>query len=115
MKNNRPFVPGFLKKFNDYLLLNKPDSWSAREHLVVYYGLLFMIVLAGICFLAPYDPRANSTIYVCGFFVGILSSIGFIVWLIYLLSSALIKKCCNKNGAFNSRLPTKGAILWLVW
>ncbi len=44
-------MPGFLKKVDQKLLLNKPDVWSTRTHLVLYYGILFILLLAGLCFL----------------------------------------------------------------
>jgi uncharacterized membrane protein len=92
MKVKRPLAPAFINQLDEYLLLHKPDTWSARAHLVVYYGLLFIAVLAGICFIAPNDPRAETIIYLWCVFTGILSLVAFIVWLIYLLRFNVFKR-----------------------
>src|ERR1700712_252087 len=92
MKNKRPLAPGFINRLDEYLLKNKPDTWSARTHLVVYYGLLFIVVLTILCFIVPDDPRKSSNVYVWGFLTGVLSFIGFIVWLIYLLRFNVFKR-----------------------
>lgn len=92
MKKQRPLVPGFLKRFDSWLLLNKPEIWSARTHLVFWYSLLFSIVLAIICFLAPQDFRRSSEVGTWTFFTGLLSFIGIIIWLIFLLRFNVFKK-----------------------
>jgi hypothetical protein len=92
MDMKRPLMPGFLKKAEQKLLLNRPGIWSARTHLVLYYGVLFMLVLAGICFLDPLDVREQSqTPYWIGY-VTIISVIALTVWLIYLLRFNVFKK-----------------------
>lgn len=92
MKIKRPLVPGFLKTAEQKLLLNKPGVWSTRTHLVVYYGVLFIIALAGLCFLDPTDLRDYSiTSYWVGYVI-IISIIALTVWLIYLLRFNLFKK-----------------------
>lgn len=85
-------MPGFLKRADQKLLLNKPGIWSTRTHLVVYYGILFLFVLTVLCFLEPNDPRDYSTMGAWIGFVSIVSGIGFIVWLIYLLRFNVFKK-----------------------
>jgi MFS family permease len=92
MKNKRTFVPRFINALDKYLLLNKPDTWSARTHLVLYYGLLFIMTLTLVCFLLPDDPRRETVVFVWSFLVGILSAIGFIIWLIYLLRFNVFKR-----------------------
>ena len=92
MKVKRPLAPAFINQLDEYLLLNKPDTWSARAHLVVYYGLLFIAVLTGLCFIAPNDPREETIVYLWCVFTGILSLVGFIVWLIYLLRFNVFKR-----------------------
>ncbi|HTE12772.1 MAG TPA: hypothetical protein VK645_17455 [Chitinophagaceae bacterium] len=92
MKNKRRFVPGFINKLDEYLLLNKPATWSARTHLVLYYGLVFSIALTAVCFLIPDDPRSRSNVYIWGFLVAVLAVIGFITWLIYLLRFNVFKR-----------------------
>lgn len=85
-------MPGFLKRAEQKLLLNKPGIWSTRAHLVLYYGILFLILLTILCFLEPNDPKAPSTTEIWTGFVSIISGIGFIVWLIYLLRFNVFKK-----------------------
>lgn len=85
-------MPGFLKRAEQKLLLNKPGIWSTRVHLVVYYGILFLFVLGVICFLEPNDPRAYSTTGAWTGFVSMIAGIGLIVWMIYLLRFNVFKK-----------------------
>jgi hypothetical protein len=92
MKTKRPLTPAFINKLDEYLLLNKPDTWSTRAHGVVYYGALFAVALAVIGFLVPNDPRNDSTIEIWTTLVSILSVIGLIVWLIYLLRFNVFKR-----------------------
>jgi hypothetical protein len=89
---NRPLVPNFLKKLDKYLLMNLPEIWSSRVHLVLYYGSIFCSVLAAICFLQSNDPRTNSTIEYWCIFVGLISFIGIVVYLIYLLRFNVFKR-----------------------
>ena len=60
MSINRPLMPGFLKKAEQKLLLNNPGIWSTRIHLVLYYGVLFLLFVTVLCFLEPRDVRASS-------------------------------------------------------
>ena len=92
MKNKRPVAPGFINALDEYLLLNKPDTWSARSHLVLYYVFLFSVLLTALCFLAPDDPRNSSPVFVWCLLTAILAGIGFIVWLIYLLRFNVFKR-----------------------
>jgi hypothetical protein len=92
MKIERPLVPGFLKRAEQKLLLNKPGIWSTRTHLVAYYGALFILALAGLCFLERNDVRDHSSnAYWVGFII-IIAIIAFTVWLIYLLRFNVFKK-----------------------
>jgi hypothetical protein len=92
MKIKRPIAPGFINKLDAHLLLNKPDTWSARAHLVVYYGILFAITLFVIGFIVPNEPRNRSNIETWVVLVSIISFISFIVWLIYLLRFNVFKR-----------------------
>lgn len=85
-------MPRFLKNAEQKLLLNKPGIWSTRTHLVLYYGVLFMLFQATLCFLEPTDVRDYSISEMWVGFVSIISAIGFIVWLIYLLRFNVFKK-----------------------
>jgi hypothetical protein len=92
MNIKRPLMPGFLKRAEQKLLLNKPGIWSTRAHLVVYYGVLFLLVLTTLCFLEPNDPRARSTAEGWIGLVSVIGGIGLIVWMIYLLRFNVFKK-----------------------
>ncbi|WP_133053849.1 hypothetical protein [Niastella yeongjuensis] len=88
-------MPGFLKRAEQKLLLNKPLIWSTRVHLVLYYGILYNLLLAGLCFVAPIDLTGYSHApYWIGFIV-IIDIIGLTVWLIYLLRFNVFKKYGN--------------------
>lgn len=88
----RPLLPKFLKKYDEHLLLHKPEVWSIRTHLVIYYGLLFMATLAVISFLAPDDPREDSLSEIWAGFVSIISFLGLVIWIIYLLRFNVFKR-----------------------
>lgn len=88
----RPLLPKFLKKYDEHLLLHKPEAWSIRTHLVLYYGVLFMAALTLIAFLAPDDPREDSLSGIWAGFVSIVSIIGLVVWIIYLLRFNVFKR-----------------------
>ena len=98
MNWNRPFAPNFLKKFDHKLLLNKPETWSARTHLVWYYGILFCLILAGICFIYPNDARSSTGVVYWIFFVSVISILALILWLIYLLRFNVFKRFGNISG-----------------
>ena len=95
MKQKRPFLPGILDDYDQQLLKNSPEAWSARTHLVVYYGLLFMAILAGICFIRPDDPRSESTVGYWITFVSIISIIAVVLWMIFLLRFNVFKRYGN--------------------
>ena len=110
MSSKRPLVPPFLNHLDHELLINKPEVWSARTHLVVYYGLLFTAALTFISFIIPNDPRSSSpSPYWVGFVI-IISIIALIGWLIYLLRFNVFKRYGNITPL--SRLTT--FILYLI-
>lgn len=92
MDMKRPLMPGFLKKAEQKLLLNKPGLWSTRIHLVLYYGILFMALLAVVCFMDPLDMRRRSMSAIWVGYTSIMSIIAMVVWLIYLLRFNVFKK-----------------------
>ena len=95
MDNSRPFVPAFLKDIDRKLLLNNPSVWSARTHLVLYFSILFAAMLALFCVLIYNDARQNSNAAILTGFVVVISIIGFIFWLIYLLRFNVFKRFGN--------------------
>jgi hypothetical protein len=102
--NKRFFSPGILNKLDNWLLLNKPETWSARTHLVIYYGGLFILALAAICFAFPDDPRSATGVANWALFTSIITLLAFVVWLIYLLRFNVFKRYGNTNAL--SRLQT---------
>jgi hypothetical protein len=92
MNSKRPLAPPFINRLDRYLLKHKPEIWSARTHLVLYYGFLFIAVLAAVAFIVPDDPRrASPSVYWVGF-VSLISFIALIGWLIYLLRFNVFKR-----------------------
>jgi len=86
------FLPSFLRKFDHKLLLNNPVLWTSRAHLVSWLGLLSLAILALIFFTIPNDPRHESVVYLPTFFILIVSIVGMIIWLIYLLRFNVFKR-----------------------
>ena len=82
MDNKRAF--SFVKRTDQYLLRNFPVTWSSRIHTAGIYAIGFSLLIALISFIAPNDPRNNTTIYYWIVLVAILSLLGFIFWMIYL-------------------------------
>jgi hypothetical protein len=81
----RPLGLGFINKFDDYLLRNKPDTWTTRIHLVVYYTVFAAIVLSLICFVIPDNPLRQSLV---GYWImaqSVLVIVAIIFWIVYLV------------------------------
>lgn len=95
MNNKRPLVPSFLQKLDDNLLRNKPTTWSARTHLVLYFAILFGALLTAFCFLVFFDAKQYSNLSGWITFVGLIAFIGFVFWLIYLLRFNVFKRYGN--------------------
>jgi len=85
-------MPGFLKRAEQKLLLNKPLIWSTRVHLVLYYGILYNLLLAGLSYLAPLDVLGDTNEEYWISFQIIIAAIAGIIWLIYLLRFNVFKK-----------------------
>jgi hypothetical protein len=92
MQKKRTLLIRPLQNLDDRLLLNNPVMWSTRIHLALYYGILCTIILTIICFIVPDDPRATSQIYNWVVLISILSLLGIIFWLIYLLRFNVFKR-----------------------
>ncbi|MEI7737033.1 MAG: hypothetical protein WCI49_16300, partial [Ferruginibacter sp.] len=95
MKNKRPLVPSFLQKLDDDLLRNKPVTWSARTHLVLYFAALFAVVLSLFCYLAFFDAKQYNNLGGWITFIGLIAFIGFVAWLIFLLRFNVFKRYGN--------------------
>jgi hypothetical protein len=89
---NRPLVPRFLKKLDKKLLINHPDTWSARTHLVVWYSLLVGMAVLIFNFIAFNDPRRYLQSETTLLFTILISVIGFVIWLIFVLRFNVFKR-----------------------
>jgi hypothetical protein len=81
----RPLAPRFITKLDDYLLKNRPDTWSTRAHLVLYYTIMYALGLAALCFVIPDNPLRDSF---TGYWVmaqSVLVIVAIILWIVYLV------------------------------
>jgi hypothetical protein len=100
MNNKRPLAPGFVNQLDQKLLINKPSTWSTRIHLVAYYTLAFILLMFLLGFAIPSDPREEGSLGSWITLVSIISSLGLIIWIIYLLRFNVFKRF-GKQGRFN--------------
>ena len=120
MENNRPGIPHFLQKIDAYLLKNKPALWSTRTHLVAYFGLLFSTILSVICWLVYFNFKQRSDAGIWAGFVGLISFIGLVFWLLFLLRFNVFKRFGNwKKGegiqTFALYFLNIGIMVWVVF
>ncbi len=85
MNSKRPFAPELVSQFDEKLLKNKPGTWSARTHMVWYYCIIYFLLIAAFSFLFMPDVRQHSAIEIWSVLVSLISFVGLIFWLIYLL------------------------------
>lgn len=81
----RPLALPFLNKLDDYLLKNRPDTWTTRVHLVLYYTLLYSVALSLFCLVIPDNPLRDSYV---GYFItsqSVLVIVAVVVWVVYLV------------------------------
>src|SRR5882757_3315149 len=93
--NKRPLVPSFLQKIDEQLLRDKPNAWSARTHLVIWFSFLFAVALSLFCYLAFFDARQYFNTGSWATFIGLIAFIGFVFWLIFLLRFNVFKRYGN--------------------
>ncbi len=91
----RILVPAFLQKLDDKLLRTKPNTWTARTHLVLWFAALFAVILTLFCYLTFFDARQYSSTGSWVTFVGLVVFIGFVFWLIFLLRFNVFKRYGN--------------------
>ncbi len=114
--NKRFLAPGFLNRLDQWLLIHKPETWSARTHLVLYYGGGFLLILGLLAFIFPDDPRTDSGVFNWVLFTSVITLIALVVWLIYLLRFNVFKrfgitKPLNRLKAFILYFISIGIIL----
>lgn len=92
MNSKRPLVPAWLNNLDRRLLLNKPNIWTSRIHLVLYFVLLFNLLILGIGFAFPSDSRLSGSIGSLTTLVAVVCFLGLIIWIIYLLRFNVFKR-----------------------
>ncbi len=100
MSNKRPLAPSFINTIDQNLLVNKPSVWSSRVHLVAYYILLFVLFVLVLGFAIPSDAREDGSLGAWTTLLGIISGLGLIIWIIYLLRFNVFKRF-GKQGRLN--------------
>lgn len=108
MKSKRILAPAFLDKLDHWLLIHKPAIWSTRTHLVWWYGFIFLAVLTGIGFIAPNDPRNDSSMEVFSTLMSMVAILGLVFWLIFLLRFNVFKR-------FGLQSKTEGVTSFLLY
>ncbi len=98
MHNKRPLVPRWLNRLDEKLLKNHPETWTTRTHLVLYYGVLFILALAGLCFIVPDDPRTATGVVNWVMLVIMVAIVAFVVWMMYLLRFNVFKRYGNTTA-----------------
>ena len=89
---NRPMVPSFLQKLDNWLLRHHPTIWQTRVHLALWYILLTGIVLSLLCLVSFNDARRDTEIGGWITFTVLISILGLVIWLIYLLRFNVFKR-----------------------
>jgi hypothetical protein len=100
MHSKRPLALGFINKLDQQLLINKPSTWSTRIHLVGYYTVGFILLMFLVGFAIPSDPREEGSLGSWITLASIISCLGLIIWIIYLLRFNVFKRF-GKQGRFN--------------
>ncbi len=89
---NRPFCPGFIKKFDRKLLLRYPESWSSRFPLVWWYAGMANLIIAAFYLLTNLDLLEQPSRIIWITMLSISSIIGGVVWIMYLLRFNVFKR-----------------------
>lgn len=89
---NRPMIPSFLQKLDNWLLRHQPTIWQTRIHLALYYLLLTGVVVTAICYVSFSDARREMEIGGWITFTVLVSILGLVFWLIYLLRFNVFKR-----------------------
>lgn len=89
---NRPLVPSFLQKADDHLLRHQPVIWQSRIHLLTWYYLVSALVIAGLCYISIGDPRQRNGLGGWVTFTILLSILGLVGWIIFLLRFNVFKR-----------------------
>lgn len=110
-------LPAFLKNYDRKLLLSNPSTWETRAHYVSWFSVLVSLLLVLIFLIIPNDPRHESTVYLPTFFLVILSIVGIVFYLIYLLRFNVFKRFGNyiRASMLSSFLYIFISVGWLIF
>lgn len=95
MENTPSSANSFWRKIDHQGLIHKPVLWSTRLHRVVPLVLGAGAVLFLLFYLFATDPRNDSKTYVGVVLLSIVSLIGFVFWMIFLLRFNVFKRFGN--------------------
>ncbi|MEM7367983.1 MAG: hypothetical protein AAF587_05240 [Bacteroidota bacterium] len=73
------FVPAFLKRIDQYLLLNHPALWVSKIHFVLFYGVVATLFV-GVVSLIPVSPYDLPDVETHFGMAIIPASLGFLFW-----------------------------------
>lgn len=115
LRSFHALTPSFLKKFDQYLLLNYPHIWTTRIHHVAFWGSLYFLLLNVISWTYPMAP--NNVPDTIGHFLilGIPSAIFFLFW-VYQLSLFKVEAnfgISNVENRFLNQFIYAGIIFFL--
>jgi hypothetical protein len=99
---NRPFVPRLINNLDNYLLKNKPNAWSNRTHLVAWYCLLAYLVMGVLIYIFGIDLKEEDDNFVAFIITSIISFIGLIIYLRYLLLFNTFKSFSKASNRWQS-------------
>ncbi len=92
-------LPSFLQKIDDKLLRNKPGVWAARTHMVLYFTMAFALILSALCYFVFFDAKQYSHVGAWNTFVVMITIVGFVFWMIFLMRFNVFKRFGNWSAA----------------
>lgn len=78
MKN---FIPAFLKRFDEYLLLNHPIFWISKLHIVLFFGIILLLFSTLVGMIIPLNLSNTQDLGLWYFLFTILSIIALCFWI----------------------------------
>lgn len=77
----KKLIPPFLKKLDDYFLLNYPLLWISKLHYVLFYGVCMLIFSTAVGFIIPLNLSQTQDLGLWYFLFTILSIIALCFWI----------------------------------
>lgn len=75
------FIPSFLKRFDEYLLLNHPLFWISKLHIVLFFGMFMLLFSALVGLVIPLNLSNTQDLGLWYFLFSILSVIALCFWI----------------------------------